>query len=106
MKRKKGIMYSHTRAVLEQFDNPHEFERMCTDILNALGYKYVVPIAPRGGSDGGMDITFATTTGGKGLACVTLRKDIEKKFDEDFSKRKAGEFEEYFFFCTAYLTAS
>lgn len=56
-------MYSHTRAVLEQFDNPHDFERMCTDILNALGYKDVVPIAPRGGSDGGKDITFTTESG-------------------------------------------
>src|SRR5260370_37606003 len=106
MKRKKGIMYSHTRAVLEQFDNPHDFERMCTDILNALGYKDVVPIAPRGGSDGGKDITFTTESDGKGLACVTLRKDIETKFNEDFYQRQAGEFEKYILFCTEYLTAS
>lgn len=39
------------------------------------------------------------------MACVTLRDDIEKKFFEDFSKRQAGEFEKYIFFCTAYLTA-
>src|SRR5260221_12776309 len=105
MKRKKGIMYSQTRAVLEQFDNPHDFERMCTDILNALGYKDVVPIAPRGGSDGGKDITFTTESGGKGLACVTLRKDIETKFNEDFSQRQAGELEKNMLFCTVYLTA-
>ncbi len=98
-------MYSHTRAVLEQFDNPHDFERMCTDILNALGYKDVVPIAPRGGSDGGKDITFTTESGGKGLACVTLRKDIETKFSEDFAQRQAGEFEKYMLFCTVYLAA-
>ncbi len=99
-------MYSHTRAVLEQFDNQHDFERMCADILNALGYKDVVPLAPRGGSDGGKDITFTTESGGQGLACVTLRKDIDTKSNEDFSQRKPGEFEKYMLFCTAYLTAS
>src|SRR5437763_2632320 len=98
-------MYSQTIAVLEKYDNDREFERMCGRIVVALGYKDVVLIAPRGGSDGGMDITFTTETGGKGLACVTLRKDSETKFNEDFSKRKAGNFEKYFFFCTSYLTA-
>ncbi len=86
-------MYSPTRTTLEQFDNQHDFERMAADIFNALGYTEVVPIAPRGGSDGGKDITFITENGGKGLACITLRKDIEKKFEEDFSQRKAGEYE-------------
>jgi len=98
-------MYSQTVAILEKFDNRHEFERMCADILVGMGYKDVVLMAPRGGSDGGKDIIFTTESGGKGLACVTLRDDIEKKFFEDFSKRQAGEFEKYFFFCTAYLTA-
>ena len=98
-------MHSQTIAALEAFDNPHEFERMCADILNALGYKDVVPIAPRGGSDGGRDITFTTESGGKGLVCVTLRKDIESKFSEDFSKREKGEYEKYILFCTAYLSA-
>ncbi len=72
-------MFSHTVAALEKFDNQHDFERMSADILNSLGYKNVVPIAPRGGSDGGMDITFTTNDGKKGLACVTLRKDIDAK---------------------------
>jgi hypothetical protein len=98
-------MYSQTVAMLEKFDNQHDFERMCADILFALGYRDVELIAPRGGSDGGKDITFTTESGGKGLACVTLRTDIEKKFFEDFSKRRTGEFEKYIFFCTAYLTA-
>src|SRR5450755_1056322 len=99
-------MYSKTTDHLEKFDNQHDFERMSADILNALGYKDVVLIAPRGGSDGGRDITFTTENGGKGLACVTLRGDIERKFEEDFSKRKLGEYEKYILFCTAYLTAS
>lgn len=98
-------MYSPTVAALEKFDNQHDFERMCADILFALGCRDVEPIAPRGGSDGGKDIIFTTESGGKGLACVTLRGDIEKKFFEDFAKRRAGEFEKYYFFCTAYLTA-
>ena len=79
---------------------------MCADVLNALGYKDVVLVAPRGGSDGGKDITFTMESGGKGLACVTLRQDIDAKFKEDYSKRKAGEFNIYILFCTAYLTAS
>ena len=53
-------MFSQTRTVLEQFDNQHDFERMAADILNAQGYTEVVPIAPRGGGDGGKDIIFTT----------------------------------------------
>lgn len=96
-------MFSETRTALEQFDNQHDFERMAADILNALGYSQVVPIAPRGGSDQGKDITFTTESGGNGLACVTLRDDIQRKFEEDFSQRSAGEYDKYILFCTAYL---
>jgi hypothetical protein len=56
-------MYSSTNAALSQFDNPHDFERMAADILNTLGYKDVVLIAPRGGGDGGRDITFRSESG-------------------------------------------
>lgn len=98
-------MFSLTRTALEQFDNQHDFERMCADILNAIGYRDVVLTAPRGGSDGGRDITFTNEDGGKGLACITLRKDSDKKFDEDFSQRSKGEFDKYFFFTNQYLTA-
>ncbi len=98
-------MFSLTRNALEQFDNQHDFERMAADILNAIGCTEVVPIAPRGGSDDGKDITFTTESGKKGLACVTLRQDIGVKFKQDFSQRKANEYEKYAFFCTAHLTA-
>ena len=98
-------MFSPTRTALEQFDNEHDFERMAADILNDLGCTDVVLVAPRGGSDEGKDITFTSVSGEKGLACVTLRKDIQQKFDEDFQKREAGEFEKYVLFCTMYLTA-
>jgi hypothetical protein len=97
-------MYSQTSAMLEKFDNQHEFERMCADILIALGYEDVVPMAPRGGSDEGKDITFRNQRGERGLACVTLRKDITVKFKEDFLQRSAGEFDIYILFCTQYLT--
>jgi len=97
-------LFSPTVAILEKFDNEHEFERMCADILIALGYEDIVPVAPRGGSDGGMDITFKNQRGEKGLACVTLRKDIMVKFKEDFSQRTAGESNVYILFCTKYLT--
>lgn len=63
-------------------------------------------MAPRGGSDGGKDITFYTDSAERGLACVTLQKDIDAKFKEDFSKHTVGEFSRYILFCTAYLTAS
>lgn len=99
-------MFSQTIAALEKFDNPHEFERMCADILNASGYKNVVLMAPRGGSDGGKAITFYIDSAGKGLACATLQKDIDAKFKEDFSKRTVGQFSRYILFCTTYLTAS
>ena len=79
---------------------------MAADILNALGYMDVELIAPQGGSDEGKDITFTTEGGGKGLACVTLRDDIQRKFEEDFCQREAGEYEKYVLFCTAHLTAS
>ena len=98
-------MYSETRVKLEQFSDPLEFERMCADILHGgMGYQEVVPIAPRGGSDSGQDIIFTTESGGAGLACVTLRKDVEKKFFEDMGKQKLGIFQKYIYFCTACLT--
>lgn len=46
-------LFSLTRTALEQFDNQHDFERIAADILNALGNKDAMPIAPRGGGDGG-----------------------------------------------------
>ena len=51
-------MYNATRNSLKDFDNQHEFERLAADVLNALGFSEVNPIAPRGGGDGGKDITF------------------------------------------------
>ncbi len=76
-----------TKKALEEFDNQHDFERMCADILNALGCQKVEPIAPTGGPDGGKDIVFYDGD----IKCavfVTLRKDIGKKFDEDLQKFK------------------
>lgn len=100
-------MYSQTLDALEKFDNQHDFERMCNDLLIAQGNQDIVPVAPRGGPDGGRDITFTTYNGTKGLACATIGKDdINRKFKNDFSQRKRGEYQKYFFFCTTYLTSS
>jgi hypothetical protein len=97
-------MLTLTQKALEEFDNQHDFERMCADVLNSLGYQDVVLIAPKGGSDGGRDITFTTPDGKKGLACVSLREDSNNKFNEDFGRRTKGEYEKYVFFTNRYLT--
>src|SRR5262245_37686611 len=82
-------MLSQTSQAIEHFDNQHDFERMAADILNALGYAGVDPMAPGGGPDGGVDIRFQDA-GSPGIACVTLRQDIEKKFHEDVGKVTAS----------------
>lgn len=99
-------MLSLTHQALEKFDNSHDFERMCSDILNSQGFLNVTPIAPQGGSDSGKDITFTTSGGGKGLACVSLRKDVDKKFKEDFYRRAKNEYEQYIFFTNLVVSAS
>ena len=78
-------MSSQTRRILEDFDNQHDFERMAADILNALGYEDVEPMAPCGGSDGGCDIKFRDGET-SGIAFVTLEKKIKEKFKQDLSK--------------------
>jgi hypothetical protein len=79
---------------------------MCADILLGLGYDDVVLVAPRGGADGGKDITFRFDGDKRGLACVTLRKDIATKFVEDFHQRRPGDYARYYLFCTAYVTST
>jgi len=63
---------------------------MCADVLNALGYSNVEPMAPGGGADGGRDITFREG-GSPGVAFVTLEKKIQGKFKRDLSKQKDAE---------------
>lgn len=79
-------MLSLTRQALVEFDNQHEFERLAADVLNALGYEGVEPMAPRGGADGGRDIKFREGDA-VGVALVTLDKDIRKKFAADLAKQ-------------------
>ncbi len=81
-------MLSNTRRALEDFDNSHDFERMCADILNALGYTSVEPTAPGGGGDGGQDIRFCEGDV-DGTALVTLNKKIVEKFRRDLAKQPA-----------------
>lgn len=79
-------MLSRTRRALEDFDNQHEFERMAADVLNALGYSSVEPMAPQGGSDGGRDVRFREGDT-PGVALVTLDKKIRDKFKQDLLKQ-------------------
>jgi hypothetical protein len=78
-------MLSHTRRALEDFDNQHDFERLAADVLNALGYSHVEPMAPRGGSDGGRDIKFREGDT-PGVVLVTLDQKIRDKFKRDLLK--------------------
>jgi len=81
---------SQTRRALEDFDNQHEFERLAADVLNALGYSGVEPMAPRRGADGGCDIKFRVGDS-QGIAFVTLDKKIREKFKRDLAKQHQGE---------------
>lgn len=98
-------MLSPTKYALEEFDNAHDFERMCADILNSLGYQHVTPIAPQGGNDGGKDIEYTTSDKSKGLACVSLEKKYKTKFINDLNKHKKGDYSEYIIFSNQYITA-
>jgi hypothetical protein len=79
-------MLTDTLQALQNFDNLHDFERMAADILNALGYSDVEPMAPGGGSDGGRDIKFREGDT-PGVAFVTLEKAIVGKFKLDLEKQ-------------------
>ena len=83
-------MASQTRRSLEDFDNQHDFERMAADVLNALGYSDVEPMAPAGGADGGRDIIFREADT-PGIAFVTLEKTIRDKFKRDLAKQSNTE---------------
>lgn len=83
-------MLSQTRRALEDFDNQHDFERMAADVLNALGYSAVEPMAPAGGADGGRDIKFREGDS-HGMAFVTLEKKLKEKFKRDLLKQPEGE---------------
>jgi hypothetical protein len=98
-------MLSLTKEALKEFDNAHDFERMCADILNSLGYQHVTPIAPQGGNDGGKDIEYTTSDKSKGLACVSLEKKYKTKFISDLNKHKKGDYGEYIVFSNQYITA-
>jgi hypothetical protein len=86
----RPFMLSQTRRALEDFDNQHEFERLAADILNALGYSDVEPMAPAGGGDGGRDIKFREGNTA-GIGFVTLEKKIRDKFKRDLAKQPASE---------------
>lgn len=98
-------MLSLTKKALEEFDNTHDFERMCADVLNSLGYQHVTPIAPKGGGDGGKDIEYKIGDTQKGLACISLEEGYKAKFISDLDKHKKGDYDEYILFSNQYITA-
>jgi hypothetical protein len=63
---------------------------MAADILNALGYSGVEPMAPGGGADTGRDIRFLEGET-PGIAFVTLDKRIREKFRRDLAKQPDAE---------------
>jgi hypothetical protein len=83
-------MSSQTRRALADFDNQHDFERMAADTLNSLGYSDVEPMAPAGGPDFGADIKFREGDV-RGIAFVTLDKNIKTKFNRDLGKHKESD---------------
>ena len=83
-------MHNATRRSLQDFDNQHEFERLAADVLNALGFSDVEPIAPRGGGDGGKDIKFRDGELA-GVGFVTRDKGIQAKFAFDLAKLQPSE---------------
>src|SRR5262249_38092837 len=92
-------MLSLTRRALEEFDNSHDFERVAADILKALGYEDVEPIAPSGGGDAGTDIKY-TDAGSPAIAFVTLNKSINSKFTSDLQRVKGQNVAALSLFCT------
>jgi hypothetical protein len=68
----------------------HEFERLAADVLNALGYAAVEPMAPAGGPDGGRDIRFREGDA-PGIGFVALEKKIREKFTRDLAKQPEAE---------------
>ena len=63
---------------------------LAADVLNALGYTKVEPMAPGGGPDAGRDILFCEGDTA-GIAFVTLDKDIRDKFRSDLDKQEDAE---------------
>jgi hypothetical protein len=96
-------MLSLTRRALEEFDNSHDFERMAADILNALGYEDVEPMAPSGGGDAGTDIKY-TDAESPAIAFVTVNKNIKSKFASDLQRVKNQKVAALSLFCTVIVT--
>jgi hypothetical protein len=96
-------MLSLTRRALEEFDNSHDFERMAADILNALGYEDVEPMAPSGGGDAGTDIKY-TDAESPAIAFVTVNKNIKSKFASDLQRVKNQKVAAFSLFCTVNVT--
>jgi len=72
-------MLNQTRRALEDFDNQHEFERLAADVLNALGYSGVEPMALA------VRTVVATSSFGRAKAWVSLSLRSTKGFGRNSS---------------------
>ena len=97
-------MYIPTLYALEHFSDQSAFERLALDILNLSGNGVAVPMANRGGGDGGQDIVYTNPSGEKSCVFVSLEKKGLAKFKKDAAKHKKGEYKEYSYFTTSYIT--
>lgn len=93
-----------TLFALQHFTDQTEFERLSLDILNKSGSGIPIPMANRGGGDGGQDIIYENPSGDKSCVFVSLEKNGLSKFKKDAAKHKKGKYREYSYFTTSYLT--
>jgi hypothetical protein len=90
-------MYNETVQRLEKFSDPTEFERLCSDLLSRIGYRFIEPQGV-GKKDGGKDaLHFADEN--KTVIHMSLREDWEKKILEDLetTRENGGKYTKFVF---------
>lgn len=75
-------MESETIRKLTEYSDIVEFERLCSDLLARLGYQGIEPQGI-GRKDGGKDALLTHNEKTKVVFHYSMRKDWEKKFNED-----------------------
>ncbi|HET6747056.1 MAG TPA: hypothetical protein VFH06_03060 [Candidatus Saccharimonadales bacterium] len=96
--------YISTLYALEHFSDQSAFERLALDILNLSGNAIAIPMANRGGGDDGQDIVYTNPSNEKSCVFVSLEKKGLTKFKKDAAKHKKGEYREYSYFTTSYIS--
>lgn len=93
-----------TQYALDHLSDQGAFERLALDLLYLLGNTEAIPMAPRGGADGGQDIKYRNPSNELSCTFVSLEKNGLSKFKKDAVKHKKGIYKEYSYFTTSYLT--